>query len=79
MSKLSEGEMQAELIYYAAICRKYTKKEAVVAAKWLEFESPIGAAYLRWLLARGNAWPTVNGHHGPQAATGEDVELEAAQ
>lgn len=80
MSELSEGELQAERIFFAAISRKYTHKEAVLAAKWLEWESPIGAQYLRWLLARGNAWPKVKGNYydGPKKATREVLVLETA-
>ena len=60
--QLSAGEEEAERIYYAAISRRYTFKEAVLAAKYLESESPDGAAYLRWLLRRhGDLWPRVRG------------------
>ena len=58
MVEISAAEREAERIYYAAISRKYTFKEAVLAAKALERESEEGAAYLRWLLARGDAWLT---------------------
>ena len=51
----------AEKIYYGAISRKYTFRECVIMSKWLDFESPVGAAYLRWLLARGDQWPGVGG------------------
>ena len=64
--QLSAGEEEAERIYYAAISRRYTFKEAVLAAKQLEFESPDGAAYLRWLLSRhGDLWPRVRGSTEP--------------
>ncbi len=57
--QLTEGELKAERIYYAAISRRFTHKEATLAAKWLAFEHPDGAAYLRWLLSRGDVeWPT---------------------
>ena len=59
---LSDGEVEAERIYYAAISRKYTYRECVLMSKWLEFESPEGALYLKWLLARGDFWPHVR--HG---------------
>ena len=59
MVELSHAERQAELIYYAAVSRRYTFKEAVLAAMLLERESSLGAAYLRWLLARGDVWPSV--------------------
>ena len=59
MVELSHSERQAERIYYAAVSRRYTFKEAVLAAKALVRESALGAAYLRWLLARGDAWPSV--------------------
>ena len=56
---LSEGERRAEEIYYGAISRKFTFRECVIMSKWLERESEEGAAYLRWLLARGDEWPEV--------------------
>ena len=59
MVELSHAERQAERIYYAAISRRYTYKEAVLAVKALQRESAVGLAYLRWLLARGDAWPSV--------------------
>ena len=63
MVELSHAERQAELIYYAAVSRRYTFKEAVLAAMLLERESSLGAAYLRWLLARGGTCgrPSVEG------------------
>ena len=65
--QLSAGEEEAERIFYAAISRKYTHKEAVLAAKQLEFESAEGAAYLRWLLSRhGDLWPRVRGSTEPR-------------
>ena len=59
MVELSHAERQAELIYYAAVSRHYTFKVAVLAAKFRERESALRAAYLRWLLARGDSWPSV--------------------
>ena len=57
---LSDGELRAEKIYYAAISRKYTHKEACMAARQLERDSPLGARYLRWLLTRKmDEWPKV--------------------
>ena len=59
MVELSHAERQAERIFYAAVSRRFTFTEAVLAAKALERESALGAAYLRWLLARGDVWPSV--------------------
>ena len=59
-SVLSPAEVASERLYYAAISRKHTFREAVALAKHLERESPIGGAYLRWLIAyHGDRWPTV--------------------
>ena len=55
---ISVHEREAERIYYAAISYTYTYKEACVRARWLEFESPVAAEYLRWLLRR-QGWPRV--------------------
>ena len=57
---LSPAEVASERLYYAAISRKHTFREAVSLAKHLERESPIAGAYLRWLIAyHGDRWPTV--------------------
>ena len=52
---------RAEEIFYAAISRTYTYSEARAAAKWLHYECPDAAEYLRWLLLHKAAgrWPKV--------------------
>ena len=54
---------RAEEIFYAAISRSYTREEACIAAKRLQFECPDAAEYLRWLLLHKAAgrWPKVKG------------------
>ena len=68
---------QAERIYYAAISRTWTLKACCLEAKHLERECPEAADYLRWLLQR-RSWPQVKGRDGPEEASGEELELEAA-
>ena len=68
---------RAEEIYYAAISRRWTFKACCIEAKHLERECPEAAEYLRWLIAR-ETWPRVKGRDGAQAASREDLELEAA-
>ena len=68
---------QAERIYYAAISRTWSHKACCLEAKHLERECPEAAEYLGWLLVRGT-WPQVKGRDGPEEASREDLELEAA-
>ena len=59
MEKLSSEEIQAEKIYYALVSWSLCKKAFVIKSKDLETRSPIAGAYLRWLILRGQQWPTV--------------------
>ena len=68
---------QAERIYYAAISRRWTKRERTIAANWLQSACPEAAEYLAWLLThRMGKWPEVKGN-GIEKATGENVEFQA--
>ena len=61
---LSAWELEAERLFYSAMYHRTTFRESVTLAKALERESPEAAAYLRWLLSRGqltaDTWPSVN-------------------
>ncbi len=56
---LSSEELEAEQIYYGLCSWSLTKKAFVIYSKDLEARSPIAGAYLRWLILRGQEWPTV--------------------
>ena len=59
---LSPGEERAEELLYAALSRKYSFKEFVIEARFLERENPEAGAYLRYLHARfivPDRWPKV--------------------
>ena len=59
METLSSEELEAEKLYYALVSWSLCKKAFVIYSKELETWSPIARAYLRWLILRGQQWPTV--------------------
>ncbi len=56
---LSNEEIEAEKLYYALISWSLGKRGFCILAKDLTARSEIAGAYLRWLILRGQAWPTV--------------------
>ena len=52
---------QAERLYYGALARKFSFREACVMAKALNRQNPDAGLYLRWLVERGQGslWPSV--------------------
>ena len=54
----SDGEEEAERLYYAAISG-LTKSAFTILAKDLTRRSEDGGAYLTYLIYRGHKWPTV--------------------
>ena len=52
---------QAEALYYGAISRKFSFKEACLMAKALNKQDPDAGFYLKWLIERGQSipWPQV--------------------
>ena len=59
MPTLSSEELEAERIYYGLCSWSLTKRAFVDFPKDLETRNPEAAAYLRWLILRGQAWPRV--------------------
>ena len=55
---------QAERLYYGALARKFSFKEACVLAKALNRQNPGAGLYLRWLVERGQEipWPQIKWH-----------------
>ena len=56
---LSSEEMEAERLYYALVSWSLCKRAFVIYSKDLEARSPIAGAYLKFLILRGQQWPTV--------------------
>ena len=59
METLSLEEKEAERLYYALISWSLCKRAFVIYSKDLEDRSPIAGAYLKFLILRGQQWPTV--------------------
>ena len=59
METLSSEEREAEKLYYGLCSWSLTKKAFVIYSKDLEGRSPIAGAYLKFLILRGQQWPTV--------------------
>ncbi len=59
METLSSEEREAEKLYYGLCSWSLTKKAFVIYSKELEARSPIAGAYLKFLILRGQQWPTV--------------------
>jgi hypothetical protein len=51
--------VQAERLYYGACSATLCKAAFCAEAAHLERQSPAAGEYLRWLMVRGQAWPTV--------------------
>ena len=56
---LSSEEREAEKLYYALVSWSLGKRAFVIYSKDLEARSPIAGAYLKFLILRGQQWPTV--------------------
>jgi hypothetical protein len=56
---LSSEEKEAERLYYALVSWSLCKRAFVIYSKDLEARSPIAGAYLKFLILRGQQWPTV--------------------
>ena len=52
---------EAERLYYAAISTRLVKRAFCAEAAYLEADSPGAGEYLRWLMVRGHAWPSIGG------------------
>ena len=50
---------KAERLYYAAISTRLVKRAFCAEAAHLEANSPGAGEYLRWLMVRGQAWPSL--------------------
>ena len=61
MLPFSPEELEAELLYYAAISTSLTKTAFTILAKDLSRRSIEGSAYRTWLIYRGQEWPKVHG------------------
>jgi hypothetical protein len=59
METLSSEELEAEKLYYALVSWSLGKRAFVIYSKDLEARSPIAGAYLKFLILRGQHWPTV--------------------
>jgi hypothetical protein len=59
METLSNEEKDAEKLYYALVSWSLGKRAFVIYSKDLEARSPIAGAYLKFLILRGQQWPTV--------------------
>jgi hypothetical protein len=59
METLSSEELEAEKLYYALCSWSLCKRAFVIYSKDLEARSPIAGAYLKFLILRGQHWPTV--------------------
>jgi hypothetical protein len=59
---------EAEAIYYAAISTRLVKRAFCAEAAHLEAHSPGAGEYLRWLMVRGQAWPSLEpGANAPKS------------
>ena len=52
---------KAERLYYAAISTRLVKRAFCAEAAHLEAGDEGAAEYLRWLMVRGHAWPSIGG------------------
>jgi hypothetical protein len=59
METLSSEELEAEKLYYALCSWSLGKQAFVIKSKDLEARSEVAGEYLRWLILRGQQWPTV--------------------
>ncbi len=59
MELLSPEELEAERLYYALCSWSLGKRAFVIDAKELAARSEVAGEYLRWLILRGQEWPTV--------------------
>ena len=58
--EITPGEVEAEMLYYAAISASLCKSAFAILAKDLARRSEDGGAYLTYLICRGHDWPTVS-------------------
>ena len=58
---LSLEEEEAERLYYAVASASLTKRAFMIIAKDLDRRPADAAAYLAWLIYRGQKWPDVRG------------------
>ena len=56
---LSSEELEAEKLYYALCSWSLCKRAFVIKSKDLAQRSEVAREYLRWLILRGQQWPTV--------------------
>ena len=56
---LSSEELEAEKLYYALCSWSLGKRAFVIKSKDLAARSEVAGEYLRWLILRGQQWPTV--------------------
>ena len=61
---------EAERLYYAAISTRLVKRAFCAEAAHLEANSPGAGEYLRWLMVRGQAWPSLEGRVHTRAPGG---------
>ena len=59
METLSNEELEAEKLYYTLVSWSLGKRGFCILAKDLTARSEVAGAYLRWLILRGQEWPTV--------------------
>ncbi len=60
METLSSEELEAEKLYYSLVSWSVGGKRAFcIRAKDLDSRSAVAGEYLRWLILRGQEWPTV--------------------
>ena len=59
METLSSEELEAEKLYYALVSWSLGNLAFCIRAKDLDSRSAVAGAYLRWLILRGQEWPTV--------------------
>ncbi len=56
---LSSEELEAEKLYYALCSSSLGKQAFCILARDLAARSEVAGEYLRWLILRGQEWPTV--------------------
>ena len=56
---LSSEELEAEKLYYALCSWSLGKRAFVIKSKDLAARNEVAGEYLRWLILRGQQWPTV--------------------
>ena len=59
METLSSEELEAERLFYALVSWSLGKRAFCILAKDLAARSEVAGEYLRWLILRGQQWPTV--------------------